>query len=180
MGDFILEKKVSKDIVEKYSDRLPKSLINMWQEYGFGRILNGYLRLINPDDYFEIVQETYIRNQNTIPLFTTGMGDIILFENYGDKSYMIQLNYRKGKSKVIASKFNLFLKFLGEEEYLEEDMEWESYLEAVQKYGSPTYGECFGYTPILGLGGSEKVGNLKKVKLIEYIYLITQLMGPIK
>ncbi|MCR8859798.1 MULTISPECIES: T6SS immunity protein Tdi1 domain-containing protein [Bacillus] len=180
MKDFELEKRVPESLVEKYSNVLPETLINIWENYGFGKVLNGYLRLINPEEYFEIVKETYIRNQNTIPLFTTSMGDILLFEKYGDKSYIIQLNYRKGKSKVIASKFNLFLRFLEEEEYLEEYIEWNPYLVAIQNYGIPAYNECFGYVPLLGLGGAEKVENLQKVKLIEHIYLITQFMGPIE
>ena len=33
--------------------------------------------------------------------------------------------------------------------------------------------------PLLGLGGSEKVQNLKKVKIIEHIELISQLVGKI-
>jgi hypothetical protein len=37
-----------------------------------------------------------------------------------------------------------------------------------------------GYTPLLALGGPEKVENLQKVKLIEHVYLITQFMGPFK
>ncbi|WP_318174103.1 GAD-like domain-containing protein, partial [Bacillus pseudomycoides] len=87
MKDFELEKRVPESLVEKYSNVLPETLINIWENYGFGKVLNGYLRLINPEEYFEIVKETYIRNQNTIPLFTTSMGDILLFEKYGDKSY---------------------------------------------------------------------------------------------
>ncbi|AEA15815.1 hypothetical protein BTB_c22470 [Bacillus thuringiensis Bt407] len=180
MKEFKLEQKVPESIIEKYSNTLPESLTDIWKEYGFGTTLNGFLRLINPEGYFEIVKETYIRHQNTIPLFTTSMGDILLLEKYGDKSYIIQLNYRKGKSKVIASKFELFLRFLEEEEYLEEDMEWNPYSVAIQNYGIPTYNECFGYVPLLGLGGAEKVENLQKVKLIEHIYLITQFMGPIE
>ncbi|EAC4137804.1 TPA: DUF1851 domain-containing protein, partial [Listeria monocytogenes] len=54
------------------------------------------------------------------------------------------------------------------------------YPSAVEKYGEASYDECFGYTPILGMGGTEKVENLKKVKLREHIYLITQFMGPIE
>ncbi|SCN06106.1 protein of unknown function [Bacillus wiedmannii] len=59
-------------------------------------------------------------------------------------------------------------------------MEWNPYLVAIQNYGIPAYNECFGYIPLLGLGGTEKVENLQKVKLIEHIYLITQFMGPIE
>ena len=38
----------------------------------------------------------------------------------------------------------------------------------------------FCYTPLLGLGGEEKVENLKKVKLKEHILIITEFMGPVQ
>ncbi|PEE44572.1 hypothetical protein COL91_18895 [Bacillus pseudomycoides] len=42
------------------------------------------------------------------------------------------------------------------------------------------YEECFGYPPLLGLGGLEKVENLKRSKLKEHIYVITEWMGLIQ
>lgn len=56
----------------------------------------------------------------------------------------------------------------------------EPYPKAYSKYGIPNYDECFGYTPLLGLGGSEKVENLKKVKIREHILIITEYMGPVE
>ena len=53
------------------------------------------------------------------------------------------------------------------------------YIEAVNKLGKLEQDECFGYVPLLGLGGSEKVQNLKKVKIREHIELISQLVGKI-
>lgn len=38
----------------------------------------------------------------------------------------------------------------------------------------------FGYVPLLGLGGSEKVENKKKVKIKEHIELIMQMVGKIE
>ena len=43
------------------------------------------------------------------------------------------------------------------------------YIEAVQTWGNIKFGECFGYIPLLGLGGSEEVKHLKKVKIREHI-----------
>lgn len=57
---------------------------------------------------------------------------------------------------------------------------WRPYPKASSKYGTPNYDECFGYTPLLGLGGAENVENLKKVKLKEHILVITEFMGPVQ
>lgn len=50
------------------------------------------------------------------------------------------------------------------------------YTDAVNKLGKLEQDECFGYVSLLGLGGSEKVDNLKKVKIREYIELISQIV----
>ncbi|WP_297980895.1 T6SS immunity protein Tdi1 domain-containing protein [uncultured Oscillibacter sp.] len=48
------------------------------------------------------------------------------------------------------------------------------------KNGGPLqFDECFGYTPLLGLGGSRKVDNLRKVKITEHIDLITESAGKV-
>ena len=39
--------------------------------------------------------------------------------------------------------------------------------------------ECFGYVPLLGLGGSEKIDNLRKVKIREHIELIAKMTGKV-
>ncbi|WP_458104641.1 DUF1851 domain-containing protein [Bacillus sp. PK3-037] len=45
---------------------------------------------------------------------------------------------------------------------MNDELMWEPYPEASRIYGKPDYDECFGYTPLLGLGGSEIVENLEK------------------
>ena len=54
------------------------------------------------------------------------------------------------------------------------------YKEAVIENGKLNFDECFGYVPLLRLGGSEKVENLKKVKIKEHIELIMQMVGKIE
>lgn len=51
------------------------------------------------------------------------------------------------------------------------------YNAAVEKHGGVEFEECFGYVPLLALGGSETVANLKKVKTKEHIEIITEMVG---
>lgn len=53
------------------------------------------------------------------------------------------------------------------------------YEAATNRLGQLQFDECFGYTPLLGLGGSKKVDNLRKVKIKEHIDLITQSVGKV-
>jgi hypothetical protein len=175
--DFVSEEKTPEGIITSYTGKIPEDMLEVWKQYGFGSILGGYLKIVNPDEFQPLLKDVYVRNQNAIALFTTSMGDIIVWE---DNKYLILLNFRRGKMKGISSGFKYFFSDLEDTSFLDEDMDWMPYLEAVNKFGVPTFNECFGYVPILGLGGPEKVENLSRVKLVEHIYLITQFMGPIE
>ncbi|MGY1462883.1 T6SS immunity protein Tdi1 domain-containing protein [Bacillus toyonensis] len=180
-NDFQQIGRVEEETINKYKEYLPKELIEAWRTYGYGTLMNGYLKVINPDDFSELITDTYLRNEGTIPIFATSMGDVILFEkDENNETYVVMVNYRKGKTKVLASKYSLFIRFLGEDAFRERALEWSPYTGAVEQYSLPEYNECFSYVPLLGLGGAEKVENLQKVKLIEHIYLITRFMGPIE
>ncbi|WP_147536289.1 T6SS immunity protein Tdi1 domain-containing protein [Bacillus marasmi] len=179
--DFKKLSEVEEYTIKKYKDLLPLELIEIWKTYGYGTFMNGYLKIIDPDDFITLVNDTYLRRQGTIPILSTSMGDVILFEkDENQESYVVMINYRKGKTKVVASKYSLFLRFLEEEAFRQKALDWLPYPEAIEKYKEPEYDECFGYTPLLGLGGAEKVENLKKVKLKEHILFITEFMGPVK
>jgi hypothetical protein len=174
---FVLEEKAPSVVINKYSKILPLEVVNIWAEYGFGSILNSYLKIINPDNFREILEDAYVRHHDSIPLFTTSMGDIIVWEK---GRYLNLLNFRKGKVNVISAGFDFFFEDINDESFLEQELDWLPYTEAIQKHGKPNFDECFGYVPILGLGGHEKVESLNKVKLIEHIYLITQFMGQLE
>lgn len=105
------------------------------------------------------------------------MGDIIVWE---DNRYLSLLNFRKGMASCISAEFDFLFDDLWDEDFKNKALDWSPYPQAVKKYGVPKYDECFGYEPILGLGGSEKVDSLNKVKLVEHIYLIKEFLRPIE
>jgi len=59
LRDLKKEKEMPTEIIEKYKGQVPDEIIEIWKNYGLGSFLNGYLRVINPDDYKELVEETY-------------------------------------------------------------------------------------------------------------------------
>lgn len=176
-NDFVIQERVAQEVVDEYEGRLPEQLITAWKEYGFGTILNGYIKIINPKMYDEILKETYFRSAESIPIMITGFGDIITWEK---NKYVGVVKYRKSRVNIVSASFKYFFQNLLEDCFLEEDLEWNPYTEAINNYGKLEYDECFGYVPLLGLGGSEKVENIKKVKIREHIELITQLVGKIE
>ena len=66
-----------------------------------------------------------------------------------------------------------------DKEFIGEELNGGNYFDAKTKLGEIDLDQCFGYVPLLGLGGAEKVEHLQKVKLKEHISLIAQTMGKI-
>jgi len=83
LKDFKKKKDMPKEIIKKYKGQVPDKVIEIWKNYGLGSFLNGYLRVINPDDYKELVEETYFRGKESIPLFTTAFADVITWQENG-------------------------------------------------------------------------------------------------
>ena len=49
----------------------------------------------------------------------------------------------------------------------------------VAKHAQLAYDECFGFVPLLALGGFKDVDHMDKVKVLEHIYLMYQLTGGV-
>lgn len=69
---------------------------------------------------------------------------------------------------------------LSDNDYIKSNLFLENYYPAKEKLGEIAYDECYGYVPILAIGGSEKIENLQKVKIKEHISIIAQLAGKIE
>ncbi|MCY6354751.1 T6SS immunity protein Tdi1 domain-containing protein [Clostridium sp. ZS2-4] len=172
-SDFKLYEKVTEDTINKYKDKVGEDIVKIWEKYGFGTTFNGYLKIINPDDIQELLEETYIMPFEDIPIFVTGMGDIIVCNSRG--SFGI-VDYRHQRIEVLWTKKEIEWDFFFDD-YYEKQWQWNPYFEAVEKYGEPQYDECFGYEPLLSLGGKESVDNLRKVKYEVHISIIAQIQG---
>lgn len=162
--------------IMKYSGILPDELLTAWKKYGFGSILEGYLRFINPDEYKLLLDISYFRAEVSVPILVTAFGDMITWE---ENKYITIIKYKYGEFNILSSGFEFFFDDLQDNYFLNQYFELEKYIEAVNMHGKPGIDECFAYIPLLGLGGNERVENIQIVKLKEHIELITQLMGSI-
>ena len=79
------------------SDQVPAELVQIWQEDGLGTFLDGYLKVINPDDYLELLQDSYFRGDVAFPMFVTAFGDIVTWEK---NAYVGIVQYKDRKSVV--------------------------------------------------------------------------------
>lgn len=158
LNDFKINSKVPNEIIEKYKNLVPKEIIELWKKYGFGTFMQGYFKSVNPEEYIDILKECSQRYRDSVVLFSTGMGDLVLWAD----GYVRLLNFRYGVLKTVMPNFLYFFKSLDSERFRDAYLKWKPYPEAVENLGELSYEDCFGYTPLLGLGGAERVENLKK------------------
>lgn len=182
--DFVKEKDIDMQTIEEYEKFVPASLICLWKKYGFGSFMNGYFKLINPDDYAELVEETYSEGDIGTPFLVTAFADVFYFE----REFIGLIRYKQGVADIIATipeededttiGIETFFEDLKGSLY-EKYMEFDKYKKAIEKKGELSFDECFGYTPLLTLGGNDTVDNLEKVKIREHIEIIYALTGMI-
>ncbi|MBA3927131.1 GAD-like domain-containing protein [Listeria rustica] len=54
-SDFKVVEYAGKEVLKEYENALPKEIMHIWSEHGFGNFLNGYIRVINPNDYRQVL-----------------------------------------------------------------------------------------------------------------------------
>jgi hypothetical protein len=178
--DYTVVEKPSPQVIDNYKDKLPAELIEFWQQYGFGSYMDGYLKIVNPDIYQPILNEGYdTENDKEIVFAVTGLGDFLAW--VGDAIRLI--DFRHGNYAIIESGDDMTWFFdmdLAEDEFMEDEFKNQNYLLAKQKLQGLEFDECYGYIPILGAGGNEKVDNMQKIKISEHIAVISQMVGKLK
>jgi len=189
--NYIKHEKVSKQIIDKYSqlfkNQFPKEILWIWENMGFGVYENGYLQIVNPEEYdfvFEYIDKLL---EPTIVWGITAMGDLLLWE--GNDNWTIApdegnrgtfLNVRSFKEEMLGHKINVFLDILVNDEFdLIESYSAKPYLSIKGKLPPLQYGQCYGYFPALALGGSASIKNLKITDTKTYIDIIGQAAGKI-
>ncbi len=179
--DYTIVERPSAALIARYRDQLPPEVLDVWEQYGFGSFCAGYLKVVNPEEYAELLADTYQLTSSPVPppalvLFTTGMGDLLIWED----GFLSIIDYRHGLTEILSQGTDFFFGDLAESNMLVEDLQWEPYPAARERLGEPAYDECFGYVPLLALGGPETVEQLQKVKLREHIALIGEFTGVLE
>jgi hypothetical protein len=179
--DYTIVERPSAALIARYRDQLPPEVLGVWEQYGFGSFCAGYLKVVNPEEYAELLADTYKLTSSPVPppalvLFATGMGDLLIWED----GYLSTIDYRHGTTKVISKGTDFFFGDVVGDYMLVKKLRWEPFLTARERLGELAYDECFGYVPLLALGGPETVEHLQKVKLREHITLIAEFTGVLE
>ncbi len=156
---------VSNEVIEKYQDKVPALLIDLWKANGFGKYNDGLIEIINPEEYENVLWTWLGREvENYIPFAITGFGELIYYRKLTDEDEdvcMIDIQYRKIETLVWSFK-SFFERFLIEEESRKDWLREDLFLSAINEKGGLKRNEVFTITPALAMGGAAELSYLQK------------------
>ena len=175
---------VDDTFIAKYADLSYPELTTLWQEVGLGSYCDGMLKIINPSDYQDVLNSCYVMeyDKSFLPFMCTAFGDVFAYvKNPKLNNYIVYLNVRYGTYLILPDNLAALLnKIIFNQSFLKGWFDLENYSVMQEKLGTPDFDECFGYSPLLTMGGSENLENIKIVKTLPYIDINTQTIGRFK
>ncbi|GIG25690.1 T6SS immunity protein Tdi1 domain-containing protein [Cellulomonas denverensis] len=162
------------DTLARYAGRVPEPVLTAWTEHGSGLIgEDGYVRLLDPDHALRKLDGVIGMPEGTVPVFVTGMGDLLLWIN----PVFHLVRFRWGTIEAFSADPAGLIADLQQPQMLDQVLEREPYTAAVPRLGIPGIDQCFGYVPLLALGGSPDPSHLDLGGLWEHLALIVHLAG---
>ncbi|MNJ91997.1 GAD-like domain protein [compost metagenome] len=168
----------SEEIIQKYQEKIPESLIEIWKTSGFGKYNDGLIEFVNPAD-FEDNLWTWLGREvpNYVPFAISGFGELFYYRKLTETDEdvcLIDIQYRKIET-LVWSMEDFLDSFLCDEEdrnmWLRENL----FKDALAKNGKTEKHEVYTFTPILAFGGAEEVAYLQKGNAQVYQDLVFQM-----
>lgn len=173
---FIMNSEVDSSTIQKYGNKVPQELLNIWETKGYGSILNGYLRIIDPDKYMSIIQKYYFKGKESIPILSTSFGDIIVWQ---ENKYISIVNFKNHSYNIISSGFKYFWHDLTDSAFRKDFFDEELHEEVVQQVGIANYNQIYGFFPLLPISNDNNISNIKIVNTVEHLEIIGKMFGCI-
>ncbi|CAH0534010.1 hypothetical protein VST7929_01892 [Vibrio stylophorae] len=146
------------EMVDRYRDWLPVSLLDLWQTHGFGFYGDGLLQLINPDDYRDNLWGWLMRDEadmSRLPIALTAFGGLIYYrqldEAICDVAY---IDTQTSSTSVLAYDLaSFFNECCLDPEVQREIFQSELLAQSRACHGSLKRNEVYALSPVLRLGG---------------------------
>lgn len=163
---------VDDNLISKYREIAPPELITHWQTDGLRCYGNGLLWFGNPDSLGQAAVSFSSELSEHLVFARTAFGD--LYSTKNDSVYLTQV--QTGEVFMCSKGFDIFgFLSLHDDEYVEGSLLKPLFVQASKKLGPISSDECYAFTPALVLGGDGTLETLKKVKLSEYLDILSQL-----
>ena len=191
-GPSICDEKVPEKVLLEYKEKLPRTLINYWEEYGWCGYGEGIVWTVNPESYKEVVEE-WLKNT---PFESIDKYHLIAIGAFGE---MILWGEKTGNSLTITASHGMIFPS-DKTEFIEEDDDGYDFLikalfsgmrktsmdvkdingefifEKVKTLlGALKPGEIYSFSPSLMMGGDVNIYSVKKVNAAAHLLFLASL-----
>lgn len=151
-------------------------MFHLLKENGYCSINNGLIWTVEPNLYTEVARTFPGISKTALVFARSYTGCLFIWDKLKIGESIIHLNIHTGKSKIISTGFQVFLPFnITSKSFLERECYGKIELAAQKKHGLIQSDECYSFVPALAIGGSEKISEMKKVKILPQLKLLGQL-----
>ncbi|WP_167260922.1 T6SS immunity protein Tdi1 domain-containing protein [Frigoribacterium endophyticum] len=168
---------VPRSSLETFSGTVPARAAALWGEHGLGQTAGGYLRIVDPAQWVDVLAEAAPRFAQGVPLFSSALGDLFVW--LGEHLHVLE--FRSGTSRILTNSLDTFVVIAAYESFLQDPdyFDWAPWPEARELVGVPEADECLGSVPLPALGGTRSAETLQRVGMQEHVLLIASLAGPL-
>ncbi|MFC4637696.1 GAD-like domain-containing protein [Deinococcus hohokamensis] len=153
--------------IERYAGQVPEELLAIWRQYGLTSHGQGEVWFTNPEDYTEIVQAFFGREQPFLVFARTSFGHLkaILRGQLYTILPQIALAQHGHDVRIFPTLVSSGLIRPHSEAHAEHQR-------ALQALGPLTSRQMYGYVPMLALGGEGTLEENQVVPLQEYLLMV--------
>ena len=157
--------KPDEEILHFGRQMLPKEIIELWEDYGFGAYGDGLIKVVDPRAYRNSLYAWLGRKDlNRIPILVTAFGDIFYYrklENNENDVSLLNIHYRR--TEVCGASYqDFFERYLLDKGVIKRVLRADLYRQAVKKFGRLGDPDIFFFVPALVLGGGEAIKYIEK------------------
>jgi len=164
---------VSEQTLARWGPRVPEPVAQVWREQGLGLVGDGFVRVVDPDRAMVMLGGIGLPD-GAVPVFTTALADLVLWT----EPVFAVARFRFGVIDIIGVDATQLVADLQDDAFLDQSLARAPYAEGVARLGVPGIDECFGFVPLLALGGRGDAASLDRCGYWEHLALISQLAGP--
>ena len=157
--------KPDEEILNFGRQMLPKEILELWEDHGFGAYGDGLIKVVDPRAYWNSLYSWLGRKDfSRIPIIVTAFGDIFYYrklaDNVNDVS-LLNIHYRRTEA-CGASYQDFFERYILDKGVVKKVLRADLYQQAVKKLGKLDDPDIFFFTPALALGGGEDIKYIEK------------------
>lgn len=168
---------IEESTIEQFAGQVPAEVVDMWRTHGAGYVGDFFFRAVDPARAARMLDGVVGFPDNSTVLFTTGLGDVVFHAN----GVFFVIKFRFGVIDLVptGTPFGELVAMIERPENRGPLFEWDPYpsVVATHREGTPAFEQCYGFVPLLALGGRPAEENLQLVGLYEHIALIVQMAG---